>query len=514
MSEENVKLSVSEAEASFDRKRKSIGFFLGPALAIIVYLIPIEGLKPAAHGLLAIMSLVCTWWITEPIPIPVTSLMGPVLATVTGIATPTQVFAQFANPTIYLFMGGFILATGMTAQGLDKRFAYGLLSMKWVGSNPKRIMLAMGLATTLVSGWMSNTATAAMVYPIGLGLLFAIKEMQKAAGKDIDLHTYKYATGLMLVVAYSASIGGVLTPIGTPPNLITVGFLEQMAKIKISFFQWMVWGSLAMVLYFCMMYVVLSRMFPADVQKIEGAEDLIRSKRAELGSWRRGEINALISFIVAVTLWVSPGVLQILGFTNAANMVTKYFSEAVVAMVAGLLLFIMPVDWSQRKFTISWKEAKEGIDWGTLLLFGGGLSMGSMMFSSGLSKWIGEAIVQGTGVNSQMGLIIVFCILSIGMSELTSHTASTNMICPLGITAAMSAGIDPVPVAVAIALASSLGFMLPVSTPPNAIVYGSGYVPITQMIKSGFILDVIGIAIFTLPICIYLVPWVLSMMSL
>lgn len=172
------------------------------------------------------------------------------------------------------------------------------------------------------------------------------------------------------------------------------------------------------------------------------------------------------------------------------------------------MLFLLPVSWQERKFTITWPEAVKGIDWGTLLLFGGGLSLGTMMYSTGLSKWMGDAIVGATGANSQVTIVIVFSIFSLLMSELTSHTAATNMVGPLGITVAISAGLSPVPVAVGIALASSLGFMLPVSTPPNAIVYGSGFIPITKMIKSGAIIDAIGILVITLPIVLYLVKWV------
>lgn len=169
----------------------------------------------------------CLWWITEPLPIAVTSLMGPILCVLTGVASAVNAFAPFANPMIFLFMGGFILAKAMMVHGLDKRFAYGLLSMKWVGSSPVRIFLSIGIATALCSGWVSNTATAAMMLPIALGLLTAIKDMMKANGRDIHLHDYKFATGLMLMTAYAASIGGVLTPIGTPPNLIMMGFLKR-----------------------------------------------------------------------------------------------------------------------------------------------------------------------------------------------------------------------------------------------------------------------------------------------
>ncbi|WP_337374331.1 SLC13 family permease [Mitsuokella jalaludinii] len=427
-------LSVKRAEQLFDCRR-TVGLFGGPLLALLVFFTPIDGLTLEAHKLLSIMVLVAIWWITEPVSIPVTSLIGPTLAVMTGVVPVSMAFAAFANPMIFLFMGGFILAKAMMIHGIDKRFAYWLLSRSWVGSNPRRIFLAIGLAAALCSGWISNTATAAMMFPICLGLLASIKEMFAASGRNIDLYDYKYATGLMLMTAYACSIGGVLTPIGTPPNLIMLGFLDQMCDIHVSFFEWMTWGVIAMVLYFIIAYVMLARMFPADVTKIEGAEQFIQDKLRELGHWTRAQKNTVICFGVSVVLWILPGFLSIaLGSTSPVlKMYNRLFPEAVAAMLGALLL-----------------------------------------------------------------------------SELTSHTAATNMIGPLTITAAISAGMNPVPISVAIALSASLGFMLPVSTPPNAIVYASGYIPITKMIRTGVYIDVIGIACVTIPFCIYFVSWIIG----
>jgi solute carrier family 13 (sodium-dependent dicarboxylate transporter), member 2/3/5 len=508
---ENTQVTT-DAEERFERIRKTTGFILGPALALLIYFLPIGGLKPQAHMLLAIVAFTATWWICEPIPIPATSMLGPVLCILLGVDSAAKVFAPFANPLIYLFLGSFILAAAMMNHGLDKRVAYSMLSMKWVGSSPARILLALGMVTALMSGWVSNTATTAMMYPIALGLLAAIGEMYRAQGKEIDMTKYKFATGLMLMAAYASSIGGVLTPVGTPPNIIVMGFLDQLAHIRISFFQWMVWGSVAMVAYFVVMYAVLWKMFPADVKVIEGATALIQKKKDSLGKWSRGEKNAVICFLVAVVLWVLPGPWAMIYGANdpALKTYSVYFNEATVGMLAALLLFILPVNWGKREFTINWKEAQKGIDWGTLVLFGGGLSLGAMMFSSGLAVWVGHSVVAVTGANTVTSLVIVFGLMALLLSELTSHTASTNMCAPLGITAAMSIGLDPVPVAVAIALSSSLGFMLPVSTPPNAIVFASGLIPITTMIKSGFLIDLVGMALITLPLCCYFVPWVIA----
>lgn len=507
----NEALAVKQAEEAFDRKRRTIGLFGGPLLAMLVFMTPIDGLTLEAHKLLAIMVLVALWWITEPVPIPVTSLIGPTLAVITGVVSASVAFASFANPMIFLFMGGFILAKAMMTHGLDKRFAYWLLSRSWVGSNPKRIFLAVGLAAALCSGWVSNTATAAMMFPICLGLLTSIKEMFAANGRDIDLHEYKYATGLMLMTAYSCSIGGVLTPIGTPPNLIMLGFLDTMCNIHVSFFQWMTWGFVAMVIYFAIAYLVLSHMFPADVDHIEGADIFIKTKLQELGSWTTAQKNTLFAFIVAVVLWVTPGFISIAFGSDAPilNMYNKLFPEAIAAMAGGLLLFLLPVNFRKREFTLKWKDAMEGIEWGTLILFGGGLAMGGMMYKTGLSQWVGDLIVSSMGgAPSEVVMVAIFSVMALLLSELTSHTAATNMIGPLAITAAISSGMSPIPVAVGIALSASLGFMLPVSTPPNAIVYASGYIPITKMIRTGVYIDFIGIACVTIPLAIFFVKWI------
>ena len=308
-----------DSDRKFELLRKKVGVVVGPLCAILIWLMPIAGISEAAHHMLAVMSLVAIWWITEPVPIPVTSMLGPTLCVVLGIAPIKDAFEQFANPMIFLFLGGFLLAKGMMVNGLDKRIAYGIMSMKWVGDSPRRIFLAIGLACMLCSGWISNTATAAMMFPISLGLLEAIREMMAANGKVIDLKSYKYATGLMLMTAYACSIGGVMTPIGTPPNIIMLGFLDQLAPQAptVSFFQWMIWGILAMVLYFIVACVVLWRMFPADVKHIEGAREFIRNYVDSLGKWTTAQKSTIIAFGTAFVLWVAPSVLSIVYGANS-----------------------------------------------------------------------------------------------------------------------------------------------------------------------------------------------------
>ena len=500
---------------STEQIRKMTGAVLGPLCAIVLWLMPIDGLSEQAHHLLAVMSLIAIWWITEPIAIPLTSLFGPTLCVILGIVPIKDAYDQFANPMIFLFMGGFLLAKGMMVNGLDKRIAYGIMSMKWVGDSPRRIFLAIGLACILCSGWVSNTATAAMMFPISLGLLEAIREMMAENGKTIDLKNYKYATGLMLMTAYACSIGGVMTPIGTPPNIIMIGFLQELAPQapEISFFQWMIWGTVAMILYFIIASVVLWRLFPADVDHIKGAKEFIQKSVDSLGEWTRAQKNTMIAFSTAFVLWIAPSILEIMYDVDSDVMkfYDSHFPEAIAAMIGGLMLFFLPVNVKTGEMTMTWKDGIEGIEWGTLLLFGGGLAMGSMMYDTGLSAWIGNGLKEALGNNPSEWLFVgVFSVAALIMSELTSHTASTNLMAPIAIGAALSLGFSPIPVAIGIALASSLGFMMPVSTPPNAIVYASGYVPITKMIKSGFIIDLIGIFLVTIPVLMLLVKYVMG----
>ena len=492
-----------------------MGAVMGPLCAILLWLMPISGLDDMQHKLLAIMSLVAIWWITEPVPIPVTSLLGPALCVLFGVAPMKDAFASFANPMVFLFIGGFLIAKAMMQHGLDKRMAYSIMSMRWVGDSPRRIFLAMGCACMLCSGWISNTATAAMMFPIALGLLEAIREMMAANGRQIDLSNYKYATGLMLMTAYACSIGGVLTPIGTPPNIIMIGFLEEMAPqaSPVTFFEWMVWGTVAMLAYFAVAYVVLWKMFPADIKHIKGASAFIQRRSEELGPWTRAQKNTLFAFVVAVILWVTPGVLSIIfgAKSQVVETYNTYIPEELAAVIGGLLLFFLPVDGKKGVMTLSWKDGEEGVEWGTLLLFGGGLAMGSLMYTTGLSAWVGEGIRDVLGGHpSELMFVALFCVTGLLLSELTSHTAATNLIAPIAISTALSLGFSPIPVAVGLALSTSLGFMMPVSTPPNAIVYASGYVPITKMIKSGVIIDIIGIFLITIPVVLLLVKLVMG----
>ncbi|WP_207707566.1 SLC13 family permease [Desulfofundulus thermobenzoicus] len=487
-----VRETISEAEERFERIRRTTGLFLAPALFLLIYFWPMPGLKPQAHTLAAVMAFTITCWITECIPIPVASLLGPTLAVAFGVAGAKEAYTAMADPTVLLFLGGFVLAKAMEVHGLDRRFALRILSLGSVSRTSTMILLGVGGVTCFLSMWLSNTATAAMMFPITMGVLLALNRII-ASMHGREVNNSKYQTGMLLMIAYAASIGGMGTPIGTPPNMITIGLIEKATGLRIAFFQWMMLAVPIMLLMFLVMWVYFNWRCPSIQKDLKGAADFIATERKALGTWKRGEANALIAFLVAVALWVTPGVIALVSGTTSPlfKAYNNIFPEASVALIAASLLFFLPVNFQQREFTLSWKQAVN-IDWGTLLLFGGGLSLGEMMFKTGLAEAMGKGLVSMTGAHTLLAITALGQLVAILLTETTSNTAAATMVVPVVIGIASAAGVNPIPPAVAAGLGASMAFVLPVSTPPNAIIYGSGMVPITQMVKYGFLLDVIG----------------------
>jgi len=309
----------------------------------------------------------------------------------------------------------------------------------------------------------------------------------------------------MLMAAYASSVGGIGTPVGTPPNLIAMGMIEKFANVKIPFFQWMLFAMPIMIAAFFLLYVIMYYLHKPEVTRIEGHGEYMRSELLALGPWSRGEKNACIAFLITVLLWVAPGFLALVFGTEATvyKAYNETIPEAAAALIGAALLFVLPVDWKKREFTISWKQAVT-IDWGTLLLFGGGLTLGSLMFETKLASVVGSKILELSGATSLWGITLVAIVTATFMSEVTSNTAAANMVIPVVISLALAAHVNPVPPAIGASLGASLGFMLPVSTPPNAIVYGSGMVPITRMIRTGVIFDMLFIFIIWLGLRILL----------
>ncbi len=489
-----VTAALSEKEEVFEKWRNSIGLFLGPALGLLIYFLPMPALGAKAHMLAAILAFTVTWWICEPIPLGMTALVSSVLCVVLGVDSAKKVLAPYADPTIYLFLGSFILAEAMAIHKLDKRFAYWIMSLRSVGNSTGRILAAFGFICCFLSMWISNTAATAMMYPIGVGIVSAMAEiLAKQRGKDVDPMKLRYGTGLMLMAAYGASVGGIGTPVGTPPNLIGIAFIEKTLGVKIAFFHWMSFAVPLMLVLFGLLFVIMYLLHRPEASRLEGSQAFIEEERAKLGGWTTGQRNAVIAFGITVALWIIPGFLSVI-WGDAAPVTKRYgqlVPEAIAALIGASLLFLLPTSWKKREFTINWKQATN-IDWGTLLLFGGGITLGTLMFESKLADVIGKNLLAMSGASSTWGITFGAIFIAILVSETSSNTASANMVVPVMIALAQAAHVDPIPAAIGATLGASWGFMLPVSTPPNAIVYGSGMVPITKMIRAGIFFDVLG----------------------
>ena len=503
---------LSSSEERFEHVRQKAGLFLAPAFLLVLWFAPMGGLGADAHRLLAILGAVVTLWITEAVPLPVTALLGPALCVLAGVGPAKEVFRSFADPIIFLFLGSFLLAEAMLHHGLNRRIAFQVLGLRSIGENPARLLAAFAGLTGLISMWVSNTATTAMMFPIGVAILSEMARRQgEREGRPIHFTQMKFGTGLMLVTAFAASIGGMGTPVGTPPNLIGLGLIEQRLGVRLSFLQWMSFGVPLAVVLIAFLVFYLNRACRADPGLMANSAEGLRGEKARLGPLRRGEWNVLLAFGLTVLLWLAPGFLAVmLGQQHSATQwMNRHFPEAITALLGGLMLFVLPVDFRQRQFTLGWDEAKR-IDWGTILLFGGGLALGDLMFSTGLAQWLGEGLAHALQARSTLGLVMLFTAVAIFLSETTSNTAAATMVVPVAIAVAQAAGVNPLPPALAACLGSSMGFMLPVSTPPNAIVYGSGCVPLLKMVKYGLLLDLAGF-VAIVPTATWLVPWLMKM---
>jgi solute carrier family 13 (sodium-dependent dicarboxylate transporter), member 2/3/5 len=473
------------------RWRQRTGFALAPAIFVILLLLPLESLKPEAHRLAAIMAAVVILWITEALPMPVTAMIGAAACVLLRVAPARDVFAPFADPLMFLFIGSFILARAITIHGLDRRLAFAALSLRWVGGSPARILFAFGAVTAFISAWISNTATTAMMFAIGLAILSYMSENERVAGRKLDP---RYPTVMMLMTSFAASIGGLATPVGTPPNLIGLGFVRRLLGIEFPFFKWMMIGVPVVILLYLFLFGYLSRAAGAGSAQASGSAAMLRRENAQVSGWSAGEKSTVIAFGLTVALWVIPGIIALAtGETSAAYKgLSARLPEGVAALIGASLLFLLPGNRGGR--AIDWSEAVK-IDWGIVLLYGGGFALGVLSFQTGLAEAIGRGILGFLPGASGTGLLIASTIMAALVSEVTSNTASANMVVPVVISLATAAGADPLAPALGATMGASLGFMLPVSTPCNAIVYGSGYIPLTKMMRYGVLLDVVGVVV-------------------
>jgi sodium-dependent dicarboxylate transporter 2/3/5 len=457
------------------------GMLIAPFAGLLLYFLPIP-LSPEGHRMLAITGVATTLWITEAIPLPATALLIAIMVVFLGVAPPADVFSVFAEPILFLFVGSFMLAEAMQIHKLDQRIANAVLRSSWVRAKAGRMIFLYASICFFISMWISNTATTAMMFPIALSILRVLPEDGRS----------KAAQLILLMTSFGASIGGMATPVGTPPNLIGIGLIKNLVHRSIPFFEWMSYAFpisilIFLAIYFCMRFFLAHDCMKQPMKQIDLPPD-----KPEL---RKAQRNVTIAFLITVFLWLLPGFVLIFG--GDAKWWENHLPESVAALVGAILLFLLPVDWANRKFTITWKQA-ENINWGIILLFGGGLILGKFLFKTGVAQYFGESIAAVYPFRSEFSFILLFTLLAVFTSEFTSNTASANMILPVSIAVCQAAGIDPDRTAIAATLACSLGFMLPISTAPNAIVFASGLIPIRSMIRYGIILDIIGAVLVAL----------------
>lgn len=491
--------SYSPAEELFNRRRRTAGLVIGPLAALVIGLLPMPGLSAPAQSVAAILVLMIVFWMTEAIPLAATALLGPTLVVLLGVAPARTAYAAFADPIIFLFIGSFILAEAMFVHRLDRRLAFTALASPWIGSSAWRLVLVYAGVSAGLSMWMSNTATTAMFFPLGMAVLAEL-----GRGRTNDPAFQRFALAMMLVTSFAASIGGMATPVGTPPNLIGKGLLLKNAGIDVSFAGWMAFG---VPLVIVMMAVIAAWMlYPASRGVVLSADATaaVRAQLRDLGPLGAGERNVVLAFGLTELLWILPGIFALV-FGQSAPITTRLAAllpESVAAIVGALLLFLLPVNWRARRFTMTWEEAAH-IDWGIILLFGGGLAMGGLADSTGLADAFGRWVVGYVPGAGTVGLTVVFTGVAILMSEAASNTAAATVVVPTAIAVATAAGVSPLEPALGATFGASMGFMMPVSTPPNAIVYSSGYIPIGSMMRYGIVLDVIGYVVIVAGVLLF-----------
>jgi sodium-dependent dicarboxylate transporter 2/3/5 len=476
---------VPASEEAFELWRRRAGVVLAPLVFLLLWAAPLA-LEPPAHRLAAVLGTVIVLWITEVIPMAMTAFLGVAAAVLLGVAPAADAFAPFADPIMFLFVGSFMLARAIFFHGLDRRFALSLLTLPGIGARPARVLGAFALATCVLSMWISNTASVAMMLPIGLSLLHALEAEGRAP---------VYASALLLSASLAAAFGGLATPVGTPPNLIGIGFLRREAGVDVPFFTWM---TIGMPASFALLAVMVG-WFATRSARLQPSQALaarLHAERQQLGPWTRGQLNTTIAFGVTVVLWVLPGVVA-LGWGNDHPLyrtLQRTVPESVAALLGATLLFVLPTDVRALRFTLPWEEAVQ-IDWWIVFLYGGGIALGTLAFQTGLAEAVGRGLTTLLGVRSGFGLLCVSTALAALLSETTSNTASANMVVPVVIALARAAEVDAVLPAVGATMGASLGFMLPVSTPCNALVYASGRIRLPTMIRYGLLLDVVGVAV-------------------
>ena len=499
---------------------------LGLGAALLVYgLLGNSELSRDGREVAAVATLMAIWWMTEAIPLSVTSLLPIILFPLLTDRSVAQATAPYANPIVFLFLGGFLIAIAMQKVNLHRPIA--LLTLRTVGTHPRQIILGMMISTAFLSMWVSNTATTLMMLPIALSVLALVAENSDrakggmadlraglAAGhKVIDLIHDKdgrtFGVGLVLAIAWSASIGGLGTLLGSPPNAIVAGYISKELGKEVGFAQWMMLGLPIVVTFIALAWLLITRvLFRFQLDEVPGGKQMIDDEIAQLGPMRRGEKSVRLVFLLAAFCWIVPSLLTTVGDLGQTMPWLRLFNDTVVALTAGVLLFLLPGGQPGRA-VLDWKDAEEGLPWGVLLLFGGGLSLAASVAASGLDKWFGQQVI-GLGALPIVALIAAVTLIVLFLTEITSNTATAATFIPILGGVAVGIGIDPMTLLIPAALAATCAFMLPVGTPPNAIVFGTGAVSIYEMARGGLVLNLVGVVLITV-FTVLLGPWALGL---
>ncbi len=486
---------------------------VGIGVALLVYLL-LAGAEMSADARIvaSVGALMAIWWVTEAIPLSVTSLLPIVLFPLLTEIPVEDATGPYANKIVFLFLGGFLIAIAMQKWNLHRRIA--LLTLRRVGTHPRQIILGMMISTAFLSMWVSNTATTLMMLPIAISVLSLVVENSSrtsgagtaheelTSGRAVsdvieDADVRLFGVALVLSIAWSASIGGLGTLLGSPPNAIVAGYVSDELGRDIGFVQWMMLALPIVVVFLALAWFLITRvMFRFNLQEIPGGREMIDNEIDQLGPMSQGEKSVLVVFASAAFFWIVPGLLA--GISGLGNRFPwlESLDDTVIAIAAGVLLFFIPGDRDGR-MVLDWHDAEDGLPWGVLLLFGGGLSLAAAVAATGLDEWFGQQ-VSGLGALPIVLLLAAVVTIVLLLTEVTSNTATAATFIPVLGGVAVGIGVDPTTLLIPAALAATCAFMLPVGTPPNAIVFGTGAVKISEMARGGAILNVVGVLLITL----------------
>jgi solute carrier family 13 (sodium-dependent dicarboxylate transporter), member 2/3/5 len=476
---------TAETDHNTDMVKRFAGMGGGLSLFLLMlFSSPPEGLSVEGWYTAAIAVLMAIWWTTEVIPIPATAMLPLVLFPLFNISGITATATPYANPMIFLFLGGFILAIGMQEWDLHRRIALNIINV--IGSRPKSIIMGFIVSTAFMSMWVSNTAATMMMLPIALSVIQLTKNMEHSEADKLQYS--HFAVALMLAIAYAANVGGLGTVIGTPTNALLIGFMNESYGVEISFMQWMLVGIPLVLLGLPLIFFSLTTItFPVRFKSLPGGREYIAQEVKSLGSFSRGEIMVALVFGFTAFLWMSRPLIE----TWIPGL-----SDAGIAIFGALLLFLLPVNYKTGKFLLDWKAAAK-LPWGILILFGGGLTLAGAIQRTGLAEWIGGYFV---GMSWMPFVVVIFIVTGvvITFTNLASNSATAAAFLPVMASVAIGMGEDPLQLAIPVAVAASCAFMFPVATPPNAIVYGSGVMTTPQMVKAGLWLNLLFTLLITL----------------